>query len=118
MAKNQVCHVEWNVTDIARARAFYEGLFDWKFQAFGETMVVFGTGTEHIGGLSKVDKATPGNSPSVWIEVDDVEDYMARAAQVGGSSDGEKQQVPSVGWSAMVRDPDGNGIGLVQFDAK
>lgn len=118
MAKNQVCHIEWNVTDVERAQKFYEGMFDWKFQSFGDSMVVFGTGTEHIGGLSKADSVVPGNSPSVWLEVDDIDAYMSKATRFGGSSDNKKQPVPSVGWSGTVTDPDGNIVGLVQFDRK
>lgn len=118
MAVNQVCHIEWQVTDVQRAQAFYAGLFDWKFQSFGDTMVVFGTGTEHIGGLTKVEKVEPSSSPSVWIEVDNIEEYVTRARNLGGSLKGEKHPVPSVGWSATLGDPDGNSIGIVQFDRK
>jgi uncharacterized protein len=116
MAKNQVCHIEWSVTDLARAQRFYGAMFDWKFQEFGGNMVVFGTGTEHIGGLTKAESVTPGKSPSVWIETADVEEHMARAIALGGSSDQEKSPVPGTGWSGVAQDPDGNHIGLVQFD--
>ncbi len=118
MAQNQVCHIEWQVTDMPRAQRFYAGLFGWSFQEFGGGMVVFGVGNEHIGGLTKVDSVTPGTSPSIWIEAADIDLQIARAFELGGSSDREKQPVPSVGWSAVVNDPDGNHIGLVQFDRK
>ena len=115
MAKNTVCHIEWEVTDLARAQAFYQGMFDWKFQQFGDEMVVFGSGETHIGGLMKSENPTPGNSPSVWIEVDDVEAFCAKAASLGGTVKSGKSAVPNVGWSAIVGDLDGNNVGLVQF---
>src|SRR5436853_554078 len=100
MAKDQVCHVEWDVTDIAKAQQFYEGLFGWKFTSFGDEMVVFGNGADHIGGLSKAAKVTPSQNPSIWIEVDDIEAYRAKASKVGGSTGREKQALPHVGWTA------------------
>jgi predicted enzyme related to lactoylglutathione lyase len=118
MAKNQVCHIEWNVTDLSRAQQFYEAMFDWKFQSFGGDMVVFGTGTEHIGGLTKVDSVSIGRSPSVWIETEDLDAHLARAVELGGACASPKEQVPNVGWSGVATDPDGNPIGLVQFDRK
>jgi predicted enzyme related to lactoylglutathione lyase len=118
MAKNTVCHIEWEVTDLDRAQSFFGGLFDWKFQSFGDTMVVFGTGEHHIGGLTKVETARPGYSPSVWIEVDDVEVYCAKARHLGGTVVSEKSPVPNVGWSATVADLDGNPVGLVEFEKR
>ncbi len=116
MAKNSICHVEFESTDLVRSQKFFEGMFDWTFRAFGDSMVVFGLGETHLGGLSKVDSVSPGKSPSIWIEVDDLEAYMAKAAGFGGAVRSQKQQVPGVGWSAEVSDPDGSAVGLVQFD--
>ena len=116
MPKHEICHIEWNVTDLARAQKFYEGMFDWKFQGFTDSMVTFGSGDKHIGGLFRTDKVEPGSSPSVWFEVESIDDSIERATKVGGSKGTEKSPVPHVGWSATVKDPDGNQVGLVQFD--
>lgn len=116
MAKNTVCHIEWEVKDLTKAQAFYQGMFEWKFQAFGESMVTFGSGDQHIGGLMKSETPQPGSSPSVWIEVEDVEAMCARALSLGGTVLSEKSPVPHVGWSALVGDIDGNPIGMVQFE--
>jgi len=115
MAKNEVCHIEWEVTNMERSQRFYQEMFDWKFQPFGDQMTTFGSGDKHIGGLFKRDKVNPGTSPSIWIEADDIDHYIKRASQAGGSSGTEKQMVPSVGWTATIKDPDGNSVGLVQF---
>lgn len=115
MAKNTFCHIEWFVTDLAKARKFYEGLFEWKFQEFGSEMIVFGTGDQHLGGLSKKDAVQPGDSPSVWLEVDDLLAYCAKAPGLGGSVIREKTDLPGVGYTAQLADPDGNHVGLVEF---
>jgi predicted enzyme related to lactoylglutathione lyase len=118
MAKNTFCHIEFQCTDMKRAQAFYEGLFEWTFRSFGDEMTVFGVGDQHLGGLQKTDHVTPGASPSVWLEVDSIENYLAKAQKLGGKVGKEKSPVPGVGHSAMVTDPDGNHVGIVQFETK
>ena len=118
MAKNTFCHIEFQCTDTKRAQAFYEGMFDWTFRSFGDDMVVFGIGDQHLGGLQRADKVQTGGSPSVWIEVDSIEDYLAKAKKLGGKVASEKSPVPNVGWSAMFSDLDGNHVGIVQFESR
>jgi uncharacterized protein len=118
MAKNTFCHIEFHSTDLKRSQAFFQGLFEWTFRSFGDEMVVFGAGDQHLGGLQKSEKVEAGASPSVWIEVDSIENYLAKAQTLGGKVVSDKHPVPSVGWSAMVSDPDGNKVGIVQFESK
>ena len=115
MAKNTFCHVEFQCTDLGRSKSFYAGLFDWTFRDFGGDMVVFGQGDQHLGGLQKAEAVTPGTSPSVWVEVDSIDSYLEKAKSLGGDVIADKAPVPSVGFSAMVSDPDGNPVGLVEF---
>lgn len=117
MAENTICHIEWDVTDLDRAKAFYGAVFDWTFRSFGDDMVVFGCGDKHLGGLMKVDTVHVGASPSVWIEVGSIESSLAQATAAGGHVLKEKGDVPGVGWSAVFSDPDGNRVGIVQFAA-
>lgn len=113
---NSICHIEFQVTDLARSQAFYEGLFGWTFRSFMDGMVVFGIGDQHIGGLQKVDKPTPGDSPSIWFRVENLDDLAAKARQLGGSTPHDKHPVPGVGHSLAIVDPDGNAVGLVQYE--
>lgn len=111
---NTVCHIEFDVTDLARAQAFYEGLFGWSFRSFGE-MVVFASGDDHIGGMTRVDEVKAGSSPSVWFDVVDLDEMLAKATTLGAKTIADKQMLPGVGFTAQVADLDGNRIGLVQF---
>ena len=115
MANNTFCHVEFQCTDLQRAQRFYKGLFDWTFREFGDDMVVFGQGDQHLGGLQRAESVSPGTSPSVWIQVEKIEPYLEKAPKVGGKAGSEKQPIPNVGFSASVIDPDGNCVGLVEF---
>lgn len=99
---------------MARTQAFLEAMFGWTFRAF-EDMVVFGLGDEHLGGLTKVDKVESGMSPTVWIQVADLDASLAKAQSLGGRVVTGRQPVPNVGWSGLIADFDDNKIGLVQF---
>jgi predicted enzyme related to lactoylglutathione lyase len=118
MAKNTFCHIEFYVTDLPRARRFYEGLFEWDFRDFGGEhfdMLVFGKGDQHLGGLLRTDSAEPASRPQVWIEADILENYTTKAEGFGGSVLSPRSEVPGVGFSAVLADPDGNPVGLVEF---
>jgi predicted enzyme related to lactoylglutathione lyase len=111
---NQVCHIEFDVTDLERAQAFYEGLFGWHFRSFGD-MVVFGAGSDHVGGLTKVDQVTVGSSPSVWFDAEDLDATLKKGGELQAKTLAEKKLLEGVGYTAQIADPDGNPIGLVQF---
>lgn len=113
---HNICHIEIEVTDLDAGRAFYEGLFAWKFSDFGiPDMVVFGQDDKHIGGLMRVDQVSAGNSPSIWFRVKDVDASVAQAQALGAGVLSPKSAVPNVGWSACITDPFGNHVGMVQF---
>jgi hypothetical protein len=116
MAKHGICHIEWSVTDLKRAQAFYGGLFGWEFEAWGESenYVLFTT-PNISGGLVKCNKIQPGESPRIFVEVDEIESYLRQAQKLGGKVITAKTQIdPKIGWFALLTDPDGNTIGLFQ----
>ncbi len=115
---NTICHIELETTDIARSQSFYQAMFEWTFRAFTDDMVVFGCGDQHLGGLMRVDEVSTGRSPSIWIEVDSVDAAIAKAEGLGAGLLSPKSPVPHVGWSAQITDPDGNHVGLVEFEKK
>lgn len=115
---NTICHVEIETTDLARAQGFYGAMFDWNFRQFTDDMVVFGSGDQHLGGLMLVDEVGAGRSPSIWVEVEDVQASLDMATTIGGGVVSEKSPVPHVGWSGQISDLDGNTIGLVEFEKK
>lgn len=113
---NHICHIEIEVTDLSRSRAFYEGVFGWKFSDFGiPDMIVFGADDKHIGGLMRVDSVSSGNSPSIWFNVASIDSTLETAQGLGASVLAPKGPVPNVGWSAEFADLDGNRIGIVEF---
>ncbi|MCC6402593.1 MAG: hypothetical protein IT207_01135 [Fimbriimonadaceae bacterium] len=118
MQNGCLCHAEYDVTDLARSQAYFGALFGWEFRQFGDSMVVFGQGDVHIGGLMRKEAAeiSVGSSPSLWFKVSSLEATGAASEANGGGGLTMLHPVPGVGMSAVVTDPDGNRVGIVQYD--
>jgi len=116
---SRVIHFEIPIDDPDRAGAFYHDVFDWTISKWGPidywTMT---TGTEPgpgaEGALTPRSEAPEG--VVIYVGVDDIEEAMARVTAAGGTLESEKMPIPTVGWNARVRDPEGNLIGLFQAD--
>jgi predicted enzyme related to lactoylglutathione lyase len=112
MTKNAICHVEFASTDLERTKAFLWGLFGWEFQPFGANYLLFSKSGPVGGGIWRVPEVTPGNSPTVYVEVEAIEPCLEQAPELGGAVVAEKREIPDFGWYAHIADPDGNVIGL------
>jgi uncharacterized protein len=113
MEKHSVCHIEYCVSDLKKAQAFYGGLFDtWKFEMWGDDYLMWTAPGDVGGGFAKVDKFTPAIAPLVYILVEEIEPYLPKVKQLGGTVVKEKTEIPQIGWYAEVTDPDGNQFGL------
>ena len=127
MKSNPVVHFEIYVEDMTRAKAFYEAVFEakleqmpnptpememdmWFFPMDKDTgMSSYGAG----GMLVKMDGFTPGGGGTlVYFGCDDCAVQAARAAEHGGSVFQEKTSIGEHGFCAVVRDTEGNLIGL------
>ena len=118
MSKNAVCHIEWSCTDLERAKAFLAGLFGWQFEPFGPDYLLISAPAGPGGALQKVDKVEAGASPLVYVEVDHIEDYLGRVEELGGVVATARTEIPTVGWYALIKDPDGNMMGLYEEGAQ
>ena len=104
--------------DPDRTQKFYAELFGWTITpgpgAPGYGIVDTGAGEGAIGGGIGA-SAGPDDSTGVkiYLRVDDLEAYLARAEQLGGKRVGEPMELPE-GWGtvALLTDPDGNQVGL------
>ena len=112
---NPFVHVELNTTDVAKARGFYEKLFDWRMKdapspAGTYTLIEVGQGTG--GGLMQ--HRVPG-VPSAWVAYVQVEDVRAStqtAKGLGAAIAREVTEVPGFGWFSIIVDPTGAPLGL------
>ncbi|MEQ8344242.1 MAG: VOC family protein [Sneathiellaceae bacterium] len=79
----QIDNIEFAVTDILRARAFYGTVFGWTFTEFGPTYCEFTDG-RLTGGFTTEGPVRPGG-PLVILYADDLAETQARIEEAGGT---------------------------------
>lgn len=116
---SKVVHFEIPVDDAERAQQFYESVFGWAVQGYGDMpywLVQAGPEDEVGADGALIGRSEVHSAPVVIIGVDDLDDAMQRATEAGASVAHGKQAVPGMGWSSYLRDTEGNVIGLWQSD--
>lgn len=115
---NPLCHFELMSKDPAKCKAFYGAIFDWQFDdASMPGYSLINAGAEPTGGLFAKPEAAPGPCVNVYFHVDDIDATMAKATQHGGTVLVDKTTIPGVGYFAMITDPEGITVGLMQPEA-
>jgi uncharacterized protein len=105
---------EIGVADTTRARAFYGGLFGWRFGPSGDGYRI---STPKVpGGMHGADE---GASPLVFFGVADLETAMVRVRDLGGHAEtlesrADEPREWSFGRFALCRDDQGSPFGLHQ----
>jgi predicted enzyme related to lactoylglutathione lyase len=120
---NPFVHVELNSTDVAKSKAFYGKLFDWKLEdvpndAAGGTYTMIGVGDGTGGGMMK--SPMPG-APSMWLAyvlVDDIEAATKKAKSLGAKVMKDVTEVMDMGWLSIIVDPTGAMLGLWKAKAR
>ncbi|KAA5823539.1 VOC family protein [Algibacter amylolyticus] len=120
MKKNMVGWFEIPVTDMDRAKAFYENVFQVKIdiQDYGEMVMgwfPFTEGTEGAAGtLVKQDSYTPSHEGTlVYFMSDDVQIELDRVGGAGGKILQAKTEIsPEHGNMAIFEDSEGNRVAL------
>ena len=106
------------VTDLARARRFYEAVFAIPMTVEtvdGYDMAIFPGDDGPGGALVKGDVYVPGKAgPILYFRVPDIDAVMARAVAAGGRSLYAKKDIGANGWVAEFEDSEGNRIALSQ----
>jgi uncharacterized protein len=106
---NQVVHFEIGGTDIAKSTAFYSALFGWKILD-GPAKMIDGAGiTGHLNALGH----EPSNYTVVYVAVDDIKAYIAKAEGLGAQTLVGPIAIPA-GQFAWISDPTGTTVGLWQ----
>jgi predicted enzyme related to lactoylglutathione lyase len=108
-----VVHFEIGCKDSARTQEFYAKLFDWKIQQAGPAAMIDTGGTGGINGHITALGHEPHNYVTVYVQVDDIVAYLAKAQELGGKKIVGPIDIPT-GSFAWMADPEGNVIGLTQ----
>jgi len=115
---NPFVHVELNTTDLAKAKAFYSKLFDWKLEdmpggespAGAYTLVKVGEGTG--GGMMNQMIPGAGSAWMPYVLVSDLEAATKQAKALGATILKDVTEVPNMGWFSIITDPTGALLGL------
>jgi predicted enzyme related to lactoylglutathione lyase len=115
--KGKIVHVEIPADDTQRAMKFWGELAGWQFKNYAE-------GAEGAPEYNMFE-GEPGGAiyPSregekgivVYFEVEDIDTELANIRDLGGSTE-DKMPVPTMGWFAPAKDPEGNQFSVWQAD--
>ena len=114
--KGKIVHIEIPSGGTEQALKFWGQLTGWSFKNYAEGQE--GAPEYHMF------EGEPGGAiyPSdddrgirVYFEADDIDSELNRIRELGGQTE-EKMPVPSMGWFAHAKDPDGNEFSVWQSD--
>ncbi len=114
---------ELMTTDVAAATSFYGRLFGWTSRSAevpGVPYTLFSSGGRDVGGCM----AVPGEDgktccPPMWLSylhVEDVDDTVRRAVELGALVDLPPHTIPGVGRISCLRDPAGVAFAVYKPD--
>jgi predicted enzyme related to lactoylglutathione lyase len=122
-----IVHFEIPATDVEKPKAFYEGMFGWKIfkvpMGGMEYWLIYTVPTDEKGmllkpgvngGMFQKQAQQEGLKPVNYITIENIDKSLEQVGKLGGKILMSKQQVPTVGWVALVVDPEGNQVGLLQ----
>lgn len=114
MADQLIAHVEIPSSDLNQTNNFFTKVFGWEFKPFGNGYMLFNNHKGIMVGIRQVEKVNSGDSTVFHITVSNIEEVLKKAKANGGSTFKEKTVIPAMGWYALLKDPQGNIIGLFQ----
>jgi len=107
-------HFELPAKDVKRAKGFWSGLFDWKYQPpWGDMEYHLLDGAQPGGAVYESEGGIRG--PVVYFDTDDIDASVTRIRELGGEAS-DKQPIPNVGWFSRCTDTEGNEFSLFQGD--
>lgn len=115
MPHGDITHIDIPVSDTTRASAFYGELFGWSIAEFpGYEGYPMWQAPNKISGGGLAPRDESFTQPRSYVEVDSIDETLAKAAENGGEVVDGKTPISETSWSASFRDPDGNHIGIYE----
>jgi predicted enzyme related to lactoylglutathione lyase len=108
-----VVHFEIGCRDRAKTEQFFSELFGWKMQGSGPASMIDTASEQGIPGHITALGHEPQHYTIFYVEVDDVQACLDKAAALGGKTLVPPVKIPT-GTFAWFSDLDGNTIGLLK----
>lgn len=117
-------HFAVHIDDIERAKQFYDSVFDWGFNSYGQDdfLQIKANKSENgeLIGAMQSRKYSPVSDKIIGLEctigVANIDDIIAKVKSNGGQVVLPKTTIPSVGQVAKFLDTEGNLICAMQYD--
>ena len=109
---NPVVHFDIGCRDTAQAAQFYTALFGWGTSQMGPALMIDTGSPQGIQGHFTALGHEPFHYTIFYVNVDDIDAYLAKAESLGGKTIVPKVDIPNYGAFAWLSDPDGNTVGL------
>jgi len=122
--KNKLTHFAVYTDDIERAKKFYDKVFDWGFNSYGQSDFLQikddkSENGELIGALQSR-KHSPVPEKVIGLEcsisVENVDSIIEKVRNSGGKILMDKTAIPYVGWITKFLDTEGNLLCAMQYD--
>jgi predicted enzyme related to lactoylglutathione lyase len=123
----RVIHFEIHAAEPDRAIRFYNTVLGWHFTKWNgpQDYWLVKTGSHEQpgidGGMIRRHGPIDGQAVIAYVctvDVPNLDEYLGKVSSHGGSVVVQKMPIPSVGWLAYAKDPEGNIFGLMQPDAE
>jgi len=122
--KNKLTHFAIHIDDMERAKKFYDGVFEWGFNSYGQDdfLQIKADKTENgelIGALqSRKYSPLPENIIGLecTISVENIDEIIEKVKGNGGRVVMPRTAIPFVGYIAKFLDTEGNLICAIQYD--
>ncbi|MEM7049185.1 MAG: VOC family protein [Acidobacteriota bacterium] len=113
---HSVQYTELHTPNPQEATAFYGALFDWQSKTIETPAGPYMEVTNGDGPVGGIFNRPDGGDPHwlIYITTADVDASVTRAKELGGSVLQEKQEVPDMGYYAILEDPHGAIFALWQ----
>jgi len=116
----KINHFEINADDILRAKDFYENVFKWNIEKWEGPleywMITAGEEDEEgiNGGLQN--RENKDDHIFNYIGVESVDKTLKKVKENGGVILKPKNPIPGVGYYAILKDTEGNRLGIMEED--
>ncbi|MCM3554377.1 VOC family protein [Janibacter melonis] len=115
MPHGDITHIDIPVSDLARASEFYNGLFGWQIAEIpGYEGYPMWQAPNKISGGGLAPRGEGFTQPRSYVEVDSIEETLAKVRESGGAVVMEKSPISETSWWAVFTDPDGNVVGVYE----
>ena len=121
MSKNKVVHFEIPAADMKKAKVFYESIFDWKLEMWGdEGAMAYTTAVDkeknpsELGGINGgfYKRASKNQQPTLVVQTDSIDETIKKIEKAGGKITTPKHNIGEWGVMADFTDLEGNELSL------